>query len=106
MSPVEASPTAQGLRSQTVTTLQVRFGGCPEVGRPRLRLHPNCFVQRRPVTRRGRLLRPLSASPEVGNGKIQPQLVSCVIAITSGRPFLPQRLEASRVETIVAGCNA
>src|SRR5580698_177732 len=33
MSPVEASSTARGLRSQTVTTLRVRFGGCPEVGK-------------------------------------------------------------------------
>jgi hypothetical protein len=35
---VEASPTARGLRSQTVTTMRVRFGGCLEgVGRSRLK---------------------------------------------------------------------
>jgi Ricin-type beta-trefoil lectin domain len=30
-------PTARGSRSQTVTILRVRFGGCPEVGRSRLK---------------------------------------------------------------------
>src|SRR3984957_6107886 len=45
MSPVEASPTARGLRSQTVTTMRVRFGGCLEGGQVSIEKQQVLFQQ-------------------------------------------------------------